>query len=150
MRLSRLRSQVLVVQCSCRSLRPARGVSCSGWFGAARAGHHVNDDEHPAGIVRYWQERAASGSHFFISHFRSGDNRRPPTPNVFCRRPSVVVDGSRTKRSSVFWMNSNCPPEIVPASHWRPEVTKNQFDKNGERELTVWEHLISAGIARKT
>ncbi|MGX1267193.1 O-methyltransferase involved in polyketide biosynthesis [Streptomyces phaeoluteigriseus] len=36
--------------------------------------HHVNDDEDPAGIVRYWRDHVPSGSYFFISHFRSGNN----------------------------------------------------------------------------
>lgn len=36
--------------------------------------HHVNDDEDPAGIVRYWRDNVPSGSYFFISHFRSGNN----------------------------------------------------------------------------
>ena len=36
--------------------------------------HHVNDDEDPAGIVRYRRDHVVSGSYFFISHFRSGNN----------------------------------------------------------------------------
>ncbi|CAM5241822.1 hypothetical protein SALBM311S_07500 [Streptomyces alboniger] len=36
--------------------------------------HHVNDDEDPAGIVRDWRDHVASGSYFFVSHFRSGNN----------------------------------------------------------------------------
>jgi len=36
--------------------------------------HHVDDEEDPAGIVRYWRDRVPAGSHFFVSHFRSGNN----------------------------------------------------------------------------
>ncbi|MCL7021366.1 SAM-dependent methyltransferase, partial [Vibrio vulnificus] len=37
--------------------------------------HHLNDDEDPYGVMRYWREAVPSGSYFFISHFRS---RRDP------------------------------------------------------------------------
>src|SRR5262245_11635686 len=38
--------------------------------------HHVNDDEDPAALVRFWHDRVESGSHVFISHFRSEDDPR--------------------------------------------------------------------------
>ena len=40
-------------------------------------------------------------------------------------------------------------PGIVPASLWRPDETDNPWNSGGRRELTVWEHLIAAGLARK-
>ena len=38
--------------------------------------HHVNDDEDPAGLVRFWYDRIPSGSYVFISHFRSENDPR--------------------------------------------------------------------------
>ncbi|MGC5561920.1 SAM-dependent methyltransferase [Streptomyces sp. FR-108] len=113
--------------------------------------HHVNDDEDPAGIVRYWQERASSGSYFFVSHFRSGDN--PQTTEAERVLQKTFGRGRWRTDEEIQRLLDGLellPPGIVPASHWRPEVTENQFGENGERELTVWEHLIAAGLARKT
>src|SRR5882757_4514959 len=38
--------------------------------------HHLNDDEDPAAVVRYWYDRIPSGSYIFISHFRSENDPR--------------------------------------------------------------------------
>ena len=38
--------------------------------------HHLDDEEDPAGIVRYWRDQVPSGSHVFVSHFRSGRDAR--------------------------------------------------------------------------
>ncbi|MFD4260478.1 SAM-dependent methyltransferase [Streptomyces sp. NPDC058534] len=104
--------------------------------------HHVNDEEDPAGIVRYWHDQVPAGSHFFVSHFRSGNN--PETAEA-----EKVLQGTfgrgrwRTddEIESLLDGLEILEPGIVPASLWRSEAA--------ERELTVWERLIAAGMARK-
>ncbi|MET7325118.1 SAM-dependent methyltransferase [Streptomyces sp. NPDC005549] len=111
--------------------------------------HHVNDEEDPAGIVRHWRDRVPSGSYFFVSHFRSGNN--PETAEA-----EKVLQGTfgrgrwRTDAEIEALLDGLelLEPGIVPAPLWRPETGDPQH-LGGERELTVWERLIAAGMARK-
>jgi hypothetical protein len=112
--------------------------------------HHVNDDEDPAGIVRYWRDQVPSGSYFFVSHFRSGNN--PETveaekvlQQTFGRGRWRTDDEIESLLDGLEILD----PGIVPASLWRPDVVDSRWNGGGERELTVWEHLIAAGLARK-
>ncbi|MFF3488986.1 SAM-dependent methyltransferase [Streptomyces sp. NPDC002701] len=112
--------------------------------------HHVNDDEDPAGIVRYWRDHTAAGSYFFISHFRSG--RNPQT--VEAERVLQQTFGRGRWRTdaeiaSLLDGLEILDPGIVPAPLWRPEETGNTCDVGEKQELTVWEHLIAAALARK-
>ncbi|MEV6881468.1 SAM-dependent methyltransferase [Streptomyces sp. NPDC051135] len=112
--------------------------------------HHVNDEEDPAGIVRYWRDQVPSGSHFFVSHFRCGNN--PETVEA-----EKVLQGTfgrgrwRTDAEIEALLDGLeiLEPGIVPAPRWRPEPARGPAGGGGERELTVWEHLIAAGMARK-
>ncbi|MEU9216376.1 SAM-dependent methyltransferase [Streptomyces sp. NPDC048376] len=112
--------------------------------------HHVNDEEDPAGIVRHWRERVPSGSYFFVSHFRSGNN--PETAEA-----EKVLQGTfgrgrwRTDAEIEALLDGLeiLEPGIVPAPRWRPESVDDPHLRGGERELTVWERLIAAGMARK-
>ncbi|WP_306185178.1 SAM-dependent methyltransferase [Streptomyces sp. MK5] len=112
--------------------------------------HHVNDEEDPTAIVRYWREQVPSGSHFFVSHFRSGNN--PET--VEAERILQQTFGRGRWRTdaeieSLLDGLEILDPGIVPASLWRPDTVDNRWNTGGERELTVWERLIAAGLARK-
>ncbi|MGV9940071.1 SAM-dependent methyltransferase [Streptomyces sp. NPDC003401] len=112
--------------------------------------HHVNDEEDPAGIVRYWRDQVPSGSYFFVSHFRSGDN--PETAEAERVLQQTFGRGRwRTDEEIESLLDGLevLTPGIVPASRWRPEVVDGPWAGDGERELTVWEHLIAAGLARK-
>ncbi|AOW85251.1 SAM-dependent methyltransferase [Streptomyces olivaceus] len=110
--------------------------------------HHVNDDEDPAGIVRDWREHVPSGSYFFVSHFRSGNN--PETAEA-----EKVLQGTfgrgrwRTDEEIAALLDGLeiLEPGVVPAPLWRPGTADGPWE--GERELTVWERLIAAGMARK-
>ncbi|MEU9591552.1 SAM-dependent methyltransferase [Streptomyces sp. NPDC048219] len=112
--------------------------------------HHVNDEEGPGDIVRYWRDLLPSGSHFFVSHFRSGHN--PETVEA-----EKVLQGTfgrgrwRTDEeiASLLEGLEILEPGIVPASAWRPDAGGGRWSGTGERELTVWERLIAAGLARK-
>ncbi|MFJ6117576.1 SAM-dependent methyltransferase [Streptomyces sp. NPDC092129] len=112
--------------------------------------HHVNDEEDPAGIVRYWAERVPSGSYFFVSHFRSGNN--PETAEAEQILQKTFGRGRwRTDEEIESLLDGLeiLDPGIVPAPLWRPDTTDNAWAGSGDRELTVWERLIAAGLARK-
>lgn len=112
--------------------------------------HHVNDEEDPAGIVRYWRDQVPSGSYFFVSHFRSGNN--PETAEAERVLQETFGRGRwRTDKEIESLLDGLeiLAPGIVPAPRWRPEVVDSPWSGDGERELTVWERLIAAGLARK-
>ncbi|KQX70371.1 SAM-dependent methyltransferase [Streptomyces sp. Root1310] len=112
--------------------------------------HHVNDDEDPAGIVRYWRDQVPSGSHFFISHFRSGNN--PETVEAEKILQKTFGRGRWRTDAEIASLLDGLEildPGIVPASLWRPDENDNPWNSGEGRELTVWEHLIAAGLARK-
>jgi hypothetical protein len=112
--------------------------------------HHVNDDEDPAGIVRYWREQVPSGSHFFVSHFRSGNN--PETQEAEKVLQQTFGRGRWRTDAEIAGLLDGLEildPGIVPAPLWRPAATDSPWNDGGPRQLTVWENLIAAGLARK-
>jgi hypothetical protein len=114
--------------------------------------HHLNDDEDPAGVVRYWYEQVPSGSYFFISNFRSGHNTE--TEEAEAKLQSTFGRGRwRTDEElrALFGDLELLEPGIVPAALWRPDGAAEGVTRVGtaDRELTVWEQLIAAGLARK-
>ncbi|MGW0084811.1 SAM-dependent methyltransferase [Streptomyces sp. NPDC003393] len=112
--------------------------------------HHVNDDEDPAAIVRYWREQVPAGSYFFVSHFRSGNN--PETVEAERVLQQTFGRGRWRTDAEIEALLDGLEildPGIVPASLWRPETVDSRWNTEGGRELTVWEHLIAAGVAQK-
>ncbi|MET7477496.1 SAM-dependent methyltransferase [Streptomyces sp. NPDC005648] len=112
--------------------------------------HHVNDDEDPAGIVRYWRDQVPSGSHFFLSHFRSGNN--PQTVEAEKVLQQTFGRGRwRTDEELAALLDGLeiLDPGIVAAPLWQPDETDSVWGTGREHELTVWEHLIAAALARK-
>ncbi|MEU1705135.1 SAM-dependent methyltransferase [Streptomyces sp. NPDC005706] len=113
--------------------------------------HHVNDEEDPAGIVRYWRDQVPPGSYFFLSHFRSGDN--PETTEAERVLQQTFGRGRwRTEEEIEALLDGLeiLDPGIVPAPLWRPEAAGGPRRSGGEKDLTVWERLIAAGLARKS
>ncbi|WP_280457135.1 SAM-dependent methyltransferase [Nocardia carnea] len=117
--------------------------------------HHLNDDEDPRGVVSYWCDRIPSGSQVFISHFRSGGNAE--TEAAEQKLQSTFGRGRwRTDEEirGLFGDLEILEPGIVPAVLWRPD-TVDESDSpmssigSAARELSVWDQLISAGLARK-
>ena len=112
--------------------------------------HHVNDDEDPARIVRYWRDRVPSGSYFFVSHFRSGNNSETREAEKVLQQ--TFGRGRWRSDEEIEHLLDGLEilaPGIVPAPLWRPQAVDSQWADAGGRELTVWEHLITAGLARK-
>ncbi|WP_432158676.1 SAM-dependent methyltransferase [Streptomyces sp. bgisy153] len=112
--------------------------------------HHVNDDEDPLGIVRYWREQVPSGSYFFVSHFRSGHNAETEEAERVLQQ-TFGRGRWRTDAeiASLLEGLQILEPGIVPAALWRPDPANTPWGNSGERELTVWEYLIAAALARK-
>ncbi|MFK4145184.1 SAM-dependent methyltransferase [Streptomyces sp. NPDC004065] len=111
--------------------------------------HHVNDEEDPAGIVRYWRDQVPSGSYFFVSHFRSGNN--PETVEAEKVLQETFGRGRWRTDAEIAALLDGLEildPGIVPAPLWRPDTVDGPW-AGGGRELTVWERLIAAGLARK-
>ncbi|MGV9993868.1 SAM-dependent methyltransferase [Streptomyces sp. NPDC003374] len=112
--------------------------------------HHVNDEEDPAGIVRYWRDQVPSGSYFFVSHFRSGNN--PETVEAEKVLQETFGRGRWRTDAEIAALLDGLEildPGIVPAPLWRPDTVDGPWAGGGGRELTVWERLIAAGLARK-
>jgi hypothetical protein len=105
--------------------------------------HHVNDDEDPAGLVKFWHDRIASGSHVFISHFRSENDPRS-------QELEQLLQGSlgrgrwRTDEQILALCGDGftvLEPGLVPAAEWRnPQQVE---------DLTQWQRLIAAVLAVK-
>ncbi|MEV7794792.1 SAM-dependent methyltransferase [Streptomyces sp. NPDC087512] len=112
--------------------------------------HHVNDEEDPAAIVRYWRDQVPSGSYFFVSHFRSGDN--PETAEAEKVLQETFGRGRWRSDQEIAALLDGLEilePGMVPAPRWRPDPADSPLNGDAERELTVWERLIVAGLARK-
>jgi len=105
--------------------------------------HHVNDDEDPAALVRFWYDRIPSGSYVFISHFRSENDPRS-------QELEQVLQGSlgrgrwRTDDQILALFGDGftiVEPGLVPAAQWR--------NPDAPDELSDWQRLIAAVLAVK-
>jgi hypothetical protein len=113
--------------------------------------HHINDDEDPAGLVRYWRERVPAGSYFFVSHFRSENDPRSAEMEAVLQA-SLGRGRWRTTTEIEALLDGLqiLPPGIVPCAEWKPvqaEGVSSLFAATPE--LTVWERLIVAVLAVK-
>ncbi|GAA1951262.1 SAM-dependent methyltransferase [Kitasatospora viridis] len=115
--------------------------------------HHLNDSERPADPVRWWADRVPGGSLFYISHFRSGENGEA---RVLEQKLQASLGRGRWRTdeeiTALFGGLDVLEPGLVPCSLWRPDnAGPDGAGRPGadERELTVWEQLISCALARK-
>lgn len=105
--------------------------------------HHLNDDENPADLVRFWYDRVPSGSYFFVSHFRSADDPRSAKIQEVVQQ-SIGRGRWRSDEEILALFPEGLtilPPGLVPAAEWRPTEQPG--------ELTPWERLIGAALAVK-
>jgi hypothetical protein len=105
--------------------------------------HHLNDDEDPAGVVRFWYDRVPSGSYVFISHFRSENDPRS-------QELETLLQGSlgrgrwRTDDQILALFGEGftvLEPGLVPASEWRND--------DAPEDPNDYQRLIAAVLARK-
>jgi SAM-dependent methyltransferase len=105
--------------------------------------HHLNDNEDPAGVVRFWYDRVPSGSHFFISHFRSENDPRSAEMQELLQG-SLGRGRWRTDEEILALFGDGLTvlePGLVPAVEWRPEQPVD--------DLSDWSRLIAAALAVK-
>ncbi|MDT0343520.1 SAM-dependent methyltransferase [Streptomyces litchfieldiae] len=107
--------------------------------------HHLNDDEDPAAVMRFWREAVPSGSHVFVSHFRRAGGPEADRLEDILQR-SLGRGRWRTDEEIGALMTglTLLPPGITPAALWRPGPGHDP-----EAELTVWQQLIAAALAVK-
>ncbi|MEV0793536.1 SAM-dependent methyltransferase [Kribbella sp. NPDC050459] len=105
--------------------------------------HHLNDDEDPAGLVRFWYDRVPSGSYFFVSHFRSADDPRSAELQEFVQ--ASIGRGRWRSDEEILGLLPDgvtvLPPGLVPAAQWRTDVESE--------DVTPWGRLIGAVLAVK-
>ncbi|MFE3188560.1 SAM-dependent methyltransferase [Nocardia sp. NPDC059240] len=114
--------------------------------------HHLNNDEKPEQVVRFWADQIPSGSMLYISHFRSGFNEETRVAEQ--KLQSTFGRGRwRTDEEilTLFGDLEILEPGLVPCSLWRPEPTADGVPRIGSdhHDLSVWEQLISAALSRK-
>ncbi|WP_040804822.1 SAM-dependent methyltransferase [Nocardia concava] len=114
--------------------------------------HHLNNDEKPEQVVRFWTDQIPSGSMLYISHFRSGFNEE--TRLAEQKLQSTFGRGRwRTDEEilTLFGDLQILDPGLVPCSLWRPAPTAEGVSRIGgdHHDLSVWEQLISAALSRK-
>ncbi|MGW4635158.1 SAM-dependent methyltransferase [Nocardia sp. NPDC004415] len=115
--------------------------------------HHLNDDEDPHAVVRYWAEQIPTGSSVFISHFRSGDNAE--TIEAESKLQSTFGRGrwrTDAEIEALFGELVLQEPGVVAAARWRqhgPADGAAPQIGSADRDLSVWEELIVAAIADK-
>ncbi|AHH18787.1 putative methyltransferase [Nocardia nova SH22a] len=114
--------------------------------------HHLNNDENPADLVRWWTDRLAPGSQVYISHFRSGFNEE--TQAAETKLQATFGRGrwrSDEEILSLFGDLEILDPGLEICARWRPAEPDETVARIGpaERELTLWEQLISCALARK-
>lgn len=115
--------------------------------------HYLNDDEKPAELVRWWIDRVPSGSEIYISHFRSGHNEE--TRLVEDKLQGTFGRGHwRTDEKILALFGDTVEilnPGLTHCVNWRPVLPAEAATEIGteQRELTVWEQLISCALARK-
>jgi hypothetical protein len=114
--------------------------------------HHLNNDENPAAVVRWWADRMSSGSAVYISHFLSGFNEQ--TYAAEQKLQATFGRGRWRSEEEILALFGDLEveePGLVNCSLWRPAPPPGDVAKIGldQRELTVWEQLISCALARK-
>ncbi|MEV6769667.1 SAM-dependent methyltransferase [Nocardia sp. NPDC051030] len=109
----------------------------------------VNDEEDPAGVVKYWADRIPSESQVYISHFRTGRTREAAATS----QKIVEAFGRGRFRSddeirALFGDLQLLDDGLIPCAHWHPDPAP---DSTGDdiSELSVWEELVVSALARK-
>ncbi|MFB7715830.1 MULTISPECIES: SAM-dependent methyltransferase [unclassified Nocardia] len=104
----------------------------------------LEDEEDPAGVVKFWTDQVPSRSQVYIAHFRTGRTREAQATErkileAFGRGRWRTDDEIRAFYGDLDILE----PGIVPCAQWRPEPGK------GEHQLSDWEEMVVSGLARK-
>ncbi len=114
--------------------------------------HHLNNDEKPGELVRWWTDRLAPGSQVYISHFRSGFNEE--TQAAEGKLQATFGRGRWRSDEEILGLFGDLDilePGLEICTRWRPAPPDETVSRIGpaEREVTLWEQLISCALARK-
>ncbi|MBO0853475.1 MAG: SAM-dependent methyltransferase [Nocardia sp.] len=115
--------------------------------------HHLNDDENPGELVKFWSERIAPGSLVYISHFRTGFNEE--TEAAEAKLQESFGRGrwrSDEEIEALFGDLEVLDPGIEICLRWLADSGEAaSVDHIGAREVqpTVWQQLIASALARK-
>ncbi|WP_063130884.1 SAM-dependent methyltransferase [Nocardia fusca] len=115
--------------------------------------HHLNDDEHPGDLVRWWVDRLPSSSQIYISHFRSGNNAETRVAEQ--KLQETFGRGRWRTDTEILALFGDgleiLSPGLAYCSQWRPPSPAEGVTAIGVeyRDPSVWEQLISCALARK-
>ncbi|MFF2431810.1 SAM-dependent methyltransferase [Streptomyces mirabilis] len=106
--------------------------------------HHVNDDEDPAGIVRYWRDHVPSGSYFFITTVGLMSRRAGPSRLAKPRTPRLPVAGGH--KADALTVKSVAPDQSddidkLPCRRTVPTV----IDRQAIRRPTAF-HAVAVAV----
>ncbi|CAI7975924.1 SAM-dependent methyltransferase [Frankia sp. Hr75.2] len=104
--------------------------------------HHVHDDEDPAGLVRAYVDRMASGSYLFLTHFVDHGAETAPIEQVLLNELTRGRFRSVDEITSYFDGLNLVEPGVVYNPLWRPAVPVVE-----PYPLAV--RLVAGGIGRK-
>ncbi len=106
----------------------------------------VEDEHDPVGVVRFWTDRIASGSFVYLSHFRPGQTREAAATE----RKILDAFGGRFRSDAailaLFDGLELLDDGLLPCRQWHPDADMPTLE---QKELTSWEELIVAAMARK-
>ncbi|WP_282777640.1 MULTISPECIES: SAM-dependent methyltransferase [unclassified Nocardia] len=109
----------------------------------------LDDEADPAAVVRDWSQRLAPESRVYISHFRTGRTREAVATERKIRDAFGVGTWRDEERIKSFFGDLELlEPGMAPCARWRPEPPAPGSDPV-HKDLSIWEDLIVAGMARK-
>ncbi|RMI33265.1 SAM-dependent methyltransferase [Nocardia stercoris] len=104
----------------------------------------LDDADDPAGAVRFWTDRIASGSFVYVSHFRSGGNAQTTALELKVREAFGRGRWRRPDEIAALLAGLDLlDPGWVPCVQWRAGTD------DIPEPPTAWEELIVSGLARK-
>ncbi|MBL7501417.1 SAM-dependent methyltransferase [Frankia sp. CNm7] len=104
--------------------------------------HHVHDDEDPAGLVRSYVDRLASGSYMFVTHFVDHGVETKPIEQVLLNELTRGRFRSLDEITSYFGGLELVEPGVVYNPLWQPTEPVSE-----PYPLAV--RLVAGGIGRK-
>ncbi|NGN62388.1 SAM-dependent methyltransferase [Streptomyces sp. A7024] len=104
--------------------------------------HHLHDDENPQGIVDAYMDAVPAGSHLAISHFCDVGPEARELQETFLTFLGTGRFRTIEEITGYFRGLELIEPGVVPLPVWRP-------DGLPPGELTLWDRLMAAGVARK-
>lgn len=112
--------------------------------------HHLLDEEDPQGIVDLLSGAVPTGSHLFITHFRTLGNAESHDIEAILQQ-AYGRGAWRTDAdiADYFAGLDLVDPGVVPVAAWRPDTETDEDTDTNTEELTIWQRLIVGGLGYK-